>query len=610
MLAVSSTESTGDQTSQATPVEEAPSTQTPQGAGSDAPTGDATGAETTTETTSETTSSETTSSEPAGAAPSSAADAGDLAAAAAAGDLPTAEPRGAEAPEAGGEPDGEAAPEATDQPVSEAAPEAGGETAGERNREAAPEATGQPDGGSTPAPSTDAVPASVGELPAAPPPGPRPHAPKHAPTSSPAPASAGAAGPSPAAETAPAEPASDPSRWGRVDEEGTVYVRTATGERAVGSWQAGDPAAGLAHYGRRYDDLATEVSLLEARLAAKTGNPQEIRAKAQALADSVPTADVVGDLPGLAARLGTIINTAEAAAAVSRAEKAAARAAQVQRKETLAAEAEQIAADSTQWKAAGDRLKAIVEEWKTIKGIDRKTDDALWQRFAAARDAFGRRRGAHFASLDAQRAESRAAKTALIEEAERLSRSTEWGPTSAAMRTLMDRWKAVPRTGRDTDDDLWKRFRAAQDVFFAARTANDQARSSEEQANQRQKEELLAEAERIDPTKDLRGAQNALRKIQERYDAIGHVPRGAMRQLEDRMRAVEEKVRGAVDSSRPRTAPENPLLTSMRAAVAKAEDQLAKAEASGDARRISEARANVATRREWLAEAEKSSGRR
>ena len=132
--------------------------------------------------------------------------------------------------------------------------------------------------------------------------------------------------------------------------------------------------------------------------------------------------------------------------------------------------------------------------------------------------------GTHFAALDAQRGESRAAKKELIAEAERLAASTDWGPTSAAMRTLMDRWKAVPRTGREGDDDLWKRFRAAQDVFFAARAESDKPRTSEEAANQQLKEELLAEAEKLDPSSDLRGAQNALRKIQERYDAIGHVP--------------------------------------------------------------------------------------
>ena len=96
----------------------------------------------------------------------------------------------------------------------------------------------------------------------------------------------------------PAAEVSDPSQWGRVDDDGTVYVRTADGERAVGSWQAGEPAAGLAHYGRRYDDLATEVALLEARLKAHTGNPGEIKNKAQVLAESIPTAAAVGDLDG------------------------------------------------------------------------------------------------------------------------------------------------------------------------------------------------------------------------------------------------------------------------------------------------------------------------
>jgi hypothetical protein len=409
---------------------------------------------------------------------------------------------------------------------------------------------------------------------------------------------------------APAPAVSDPAQWGRVDDDGTVYVRTAEGERAVGSWQAGEPAAGLAHYGRRFDDLATEVALLEARLKAHTGNPAEIKAKAQALADDIPAATAVGDLDGLAARARAMVETADSAAAESRAERAAARAAQVGRKEALAAEAEQIAAESTSWKAAGDRLKAIVEEWKTIRGIDRKTDEALWSRFAAARDAFGRRRGAHFASLDAQRTEARAAKQELIAEAQRLSTSTEWGPTSAAMRSLMDRWKAVPRTGRDGDDDLWKQFRAAQDAFFTARGESDKQRNAEQVANQQQKEQLLSEAERLDPSTDLRGAQNALRKIQERYDAIGHVPRNVMRSLEDRMQAVEQKVRGAADSTRARTAPENPMVTSMRAAVTKAEEQLAKAESAGDKERIQEAKANLATRREWLAEAERAATRR
>jgi hypothetical protein len=635
---VSSTENTGDRTPQATTT---PEEESPQGVTGDAPT--ASGAGTTTDEQPAESPSEQVSEPPADAraaaelaAAAAAGDlasapqdpaataAGELAAAAAAGDLaavptedaPTGDAPAGDAP-AGDAPAGDAP--AGDAPAEEAPagsdptePSTDGATA--KSTESAPAAASPaeqagdeptaPSEDPTPARLTDTVPDSVGELRAVPTPRPRPSAPRSAPAPTAVPTD-----PQPgAADAVPVVPASDPTAWGRVDEDGTVYVRTAAGERPVGSWQAGEAAEGLAHYGRRFDDLATEVALLEARLAAHTGNPGEIKTKAEELAEQILTAAAVGDLDHLALRARAMVSMAETAVAANRAEKAKARAAQIARKEALAAEAEKIAEDSTQWKAAGDRLKTIVEEWKTIKGIDRKTDEALWQRFAAARDAFGRRRGAHFAELDKQRSEARAAKSELIAEAERLSTSTEWGPTSAAMRTLMDRWKAVPRVGRDTDDDLWKKFRAAQDVFFAARTASDQARSSDELANQKLKEELLAEAEKLDPAN--RGNQNALRKIQERYDAVGHVPRGAMRELEDRMRAVEEKFRGAVESARPRVQPENPLLTSMRAAVTKAEDQLTKAQAAGDARRISEAETNLATRREWLAEAEKASGSR
>ena len=100
-------------------------------------------------------------------------------------------------------------------------------------------------------------------------------------------------------------------------------------------------------------------------------------------------------------------------------------------------EAEQIAAESTSWKAAGDRLRDILEEWRTIRGIDRKTDSELWKRYAAARDAFSRRRGAHFASLDADASRRRRSKEELVAQAEALADSTDWTGTANQLRELM-----------------------------------------------------------------------------------------------------------------------------------------------------------------------------
>ncbi|WP_064080913.1 DUF349 domain-containing protein, partial [Rhodococcus opacus] len=398
---------------------------------------------------------------------------------------------------------------------------------------------------------------------------------------------------------------SDPSKFGRVDDDGTAWVKTADGERQIGSWQAGDAAEGLAHFGRRFDDLATEVALLEARLSSGAGDAKKTKAAALALAESLPTAAVIGDIDSLAARLDVIIAGSDEAAAHAKHEKELSRQAHTERKEALAAEAEQIGAESTQWKAAGDRLREILDEWKTIRGIDRKVDDALWKRYSKAREAFNRRRGAHFAELDRERAAAKTKKEELVERAEALSDSTDWGPTAGAFRDLLAEWKAAGRAPREADDNLWRRFKGAQDVFFAARNAASSERDAEFEENAVAKEELLKNAGHIDPAKDIDAARAALRDLQEKWDAIGKVPRERMHDLEGKLRAIEKRVRDAADEEWRRTDPEAlARAAQFRERVTQFEEQAAKATAAGKTKDAESALAQAQQWREWAEAAE------
>ncbi|MFC9834900.1 DUF349 domain-containing protein [Rhodococcus sp. NPDC127530] len=398
---------------------------------------------------------------------------------------------------------------------------------------------------------------------------------------------------------------SDPSKFGRVDDDGTAWVKTADGERQIGSWQAGDAAEGLAHFGRRFDDLATEVALLEARLSSGAGDAKKTKAAALALAESLPTAAVIGDIDSLAARLDVIIAGSDEAAAHAKHEKELSRQAHTERKEALAAEAEQIGAESTQWKAAGDRLREILDEWKTIRGIDRKVDDALWKRYSKAREAFNRRRGAHFAELDRERAAAKTKKEELVTRAEALSDSTDWGPTAGAFRDLLAEWKAAGRAPREADDNLWKRFKGAQDVFFAARNSASSERDAEFEENAVAKEELLKNAGHIDPAKDIDAARAALRDLQEKWDAIGKVPRERMHDLEGKLRAIEKRVRDAADEEWRRTDPEAlARAAQFRERVTQFEEQAAKATAAGKTKDAESALAQAQQWREWADAAE------
>ncbi len=394
--------------------------------------------------------------------------------------------------------------------------------------------------------------------------------------------------------------------FGRIDADGTVYVRTASGERAVGSWQAGSAEEGLAHFARRYDDLATEVSLLQARLASGAADPQHTAASARKLRSSLDSVAAVGDLTALESQLDEVERQAEKSATEAKAARQEAREQAIAAKSALVSEAEKLA-DSTQWKTAGEHLQAIVDTWKTIHGVDRKTDAALWQQFAAARNTFNARRREHFAQLTAERKKTQGHKEQLIAEAEKLADSTDWQHTAARLKQLMLDWKAAGRAGREAEEKLWKRFRAAQDHFFSHRSEAFAARDAELTENLRKKEKLLADAEKIDPSSDKHAAQAKLRDVHARWDTLGHVPRNASHSLERRLRELEDNVRGAANEQwRREHAAENPLLTQMREQVDRASQQLERAKAGGDSSRIAAAQKALDSKRQFLELAERS----
>ena len=392
------------------------------------------------------------------------------------------------------------------------------------------------DSNSTPTPGTKAPsPAAMAKKP-----GPRPGA--AAKTVTPAPL--------------PAREPSDPSKFGRVDDEGNVFLTRGGEERQIGSWQAGTPAEGLAHYGQRYDDLVTEVELIETRLRAHPEDADALRKSAEALKASLDDAAVIGDIDAVEARLDKAIDATDTAREKAKEQKAQRREQAIARKEALAAEAEDLAENSTEWKAAGDRIRAILEEWRGIRGIDRATDDELWKRYSRARDSFNRRRGSHFAELDRNRAQARKIKEELVERAEALKDSTDWGHTARAYRDLMTEWKAAGRAPREVDDKLWERFRAAQDHFFEARNAVNAERDREFEANAEAKDALISEyGPLIDPAKGLGAAKAKLRELQDKWDEIGFVPRGRVREFEDKIGRIEQRVSEAEDSRWRKTDP-------------------------------------------------------
>ena len=400
------------------------------------------------------------------------------------------------------------------------------------------------------------------------------------------------------------------NEWGRVADDGTVYVRTADGERAVGQYPEGTPEEALAFFTRRFDALAFEVQLLEQRVHAGALSPDEAHDSVRTVAAQLVEPNAVGDVVGLSARLDALAPLIVMQRGQRRAEKAKRLEESRHRKGEIVVEAERIARGKD-WRNGVNRLRELLEEWKALPRLERKSDDELWHRFSTARTTYTRRRKAHFAELNEKREESRVVKERLVKEAESLSDSTEWGPTSGRYRTLMQDWKAAGPAPRDVEDDLWQRFRAAQDVFFQARDAANAEQDKEFAANAVLKEELLVEAEALLPVKDLDTTKHAFRSIADRWDAIGKVPRDQVRPLESRMRRVEQAIRSVEEDQWRRSDPEksaraDDLLSQLERVISGLESDLERARAAGDDRTARRVEGDLASRRQFLEMAQKA----
>lgn len=392
-------------------------------------------------------------------------------------------------------------------------------------------------------------------------------------------------------------------QFGHALEDGTVFVLIEGSPRQVGQFTAGDATQALTFYTTRYDNLLADAKLVLERLKAGVGSITGAREMAGKLKSQFDEPTVVGDLAVFTVLATEILLLADAVSAERNASRALAREAAQLRKEEIAKEAEALAT-SNKWKATQDRFEELLNEWKRLPRTTKQADETLWVRFKNARWSFDRARRAHFAELSKVSAESKSAKSAIIEEAKRLATSTEWVKSAKRFQELMNMWKAAPRGSQKDEQKLWNQFREAQNAFYEARSKALEGQETEQIANLEKKNALLARAEELVPVTDHKKARASLKKILDEWSKIGHIPRRNLKEVEARLSAVENAIKEAELEEWRKTDPNRKAFAASTASkfqenVDRLEKELAAARTSG-ASNVSTLEAQVESARALL----------
>jgi len=395
--------------------------------------------------------------------------------------------------------------------------------------------------------------------------------------------------PTPGSLKPPVRPAiSQASQWGRVSEDGTVFLNAPEGEIEVGQYAAGTPHEGLTFYARKYDDLVVEIDVIQTRVTEGKTSADSAAQVVKKVRDTLARRSFVGDIATLEARCSAVDALIEEKRVSERARKAAqkdsARAARL----LLVEEAEKMS-DSGSWKATTERYTAIVEEWKTLPRVDRSSEQELWKRLSNARTSFDKRRRAHFHELDAVRKDAMSAKRDLITRAQAAVGTADAKAGIKKFKDLMEDWKRAPRGSRADEDKLWKRFKAAQDEFYDKLKAGEAAEEEKLVPNISLKEELALKIEALLPVdlKNLKNQKSQLRDLQVAWEKIGEVPKKDRARLDSRVKKVEDAFRTVEETKWTKSNPEalaraEDTANAFAGGLSKYERQLEQALAKGD----------------------------
>ncbi len=197
------------------------------------------------------------------------------------------------------------------------------------------------------------------------------------------------------------------------------------------------------------------------------------------------------------------------------------------KKQALCERLEEIAAkevsSSAEWNALSKEIEELQEQWRKIGFATKKENQKIYDRFRAACDAFFARKREHYNSVKGGMNENLEKKLALIEQAEAIKGSTEWKKTTDQFISLQKQWKEIGAVPRKKSEQLWKRFRAACDEFFANRDANASS-ENDFYGNLKAKKKLIEEILAYELSENESENSDAMRAFSERWNAIGHVP--------------------------------------------------------------------------------------
>lgn len=205
------------------------------------------------------------------------------------------------------------------------------------------------------------------------------------------------------------------------------------------------------------------------------------------------------------------------------------------------------------WEEATKKVIELQARWKEIGYASRKSNTVLYTRFRTACDEFFKAKAEYYHKVKEEYNENLRKKEALCEKAEALANEEKIGAAVDAVQRLREEWKTIGSAGRRHSDEVWQRFTTACNAVFDRRKAESGDRRKEENANLEAKREVIAKLKELPLDMDRKELLPQVRELQDKWNAIGHVPFKLKDALRAEYREICDKIYGSLDEHKSRS---------------------------------------------------------
>lgn len=193
-------------------------------------------------------------------------------------------------------------------------------------------------------------------------------------------------------------------------------------------------------------------------------------------------------------------------------------------KSALVEKAEALAKEED-WKTSSESWASLLEEWKAAPNVEKKKNDALWERFEKARNLFHERKHEYQDELNKERMQNLDLKMEICEKADQLAASENWRTATETFKALFEKWKGIgPVPSAEKNEELWKQFNDARNLFFNRKKAHYEKIHAEQEANYTKKLALVEQAERLQNQTSWKETTQAFADLMTAWKNIGKVP--------------------------------------------------------------------------------------